>query len=71
MSERYMHTGFLTKPYHKAVRSLLHTVNTTRPDIAYLVNCLTAFLQNPCPAHWKAVQHLLTYLKGTLNYKIM
>jgi hypothetical protein len=58
------------KPYREAVGSLLHAANTTRPDIAYSVNRLAAFLQNPGPAHWRAVQHLLAYLKGTLDYKI-
>jgi hypothetical protein len=39
------------KPYHEAVGSAQHTANTTRPDIAYLVNRFAAFLQNPSPAH--------------------
>jgi hypothetical protein len=58
------------KPYREAVGSAQHTANTTRPDIAYSVNRLAAFLQNPGPAHWKSLQHLLAYLKGTLDYKI-
>ena len=58
------------EPYSEAVGSIQHAANTTRPDIAYSVNRLAAFLQNPGTAHWKAVQHLLAYLKGTLEYKI-
>jgi hypothetical protein len=58
------------KPYREAVGSLQHAANTTRPDIAYSTNRLSEFLQNPGPAHWKAAQHLLAYLKGTLDYKI-
>jgi hypothetical protein len=57
------------KPYREVVGSIQHAANTTRPDIAYSVN-LATFLQNPGPAHWKAVQHLLSYLKGSLHYKI-
>jgi len=59
------------KPYREAVGSIQHAANTTRPDIAYSVNRLAAFLQNPGPTHWKAVQHLLAYIKGTLDYKIV
>jgi hypothetical protein len=58
------------KPYREAVGSIQHAANTTRPDIAYSTNRLATFLQNPGPAHWKAVQHLLAYLSRTLDYKI-
>jgi hypothetical protein len=56
------HAFMADKPYREAVGSLQHAANTTRPDIAYSTNCLSAFLQNPGPAHWKAVKHLLAYL---------
>lgn len=58
------------KPYREAVGSIQNAVNTTRPDIAFSVNRLAAFLQSPGPPHWKAVPHLLAYLKGILDYKI-
>jgi hypothetical protein len=64
------HDFMADKPYREAVGSTQHAANTTRPDIAYSVNRLAAFLQNPGPAHWKAVQHLLAYLSATLDYKI-
>jgi hypothetical protein len=48
-----------------------HAANTTCPDITYSTDCLSAFIQDPRPAHWKAMQHLLAYLKGTLDYKII
>jgi hypothetical protein len=64
------HEFMADKPYREAVGSVQHAANTTRPDIAYSVNRLAAFLQNPGPAHWKSVQHLLAYLSGTLDYKI-
>ncbi|KAJ7899133.1 hypothetical protein B0H14DRAFT_3423960 [Mycena olivaceomarginata] len=38
--------------------------NTNRPDLAFSANRLSAFLQDPGPAHWKAIQHLLAYIKG-------
>lgn len=64
------HAFMADKPYREAVKSIQHAANTARPDIAYSVNLLAAFLQNPGPAHWRAVQHLLAFLKGTLDYKV-
>ena len=37
----------------------------TRPDIAYAVNRLAKFTQDPQPKHWAAVKRLFRYLKGT------
>ena len=42
----------------------------TCPDIAYALSVLSCFQANLGPAHWKAMLHLLAYLKGTPNYKI-
>jgi hypothetical protein len=44
---------------------------TTRPDISYAVGVLARFNSNPGPIHWKAVKHLLRYLKGTLDVKLV
>ncbi|KAJ3563600.1 hypothetical protein NP233_g8835 [Leucocoprinus birnbaumii] len=41
------------------------------PDIAYAVFYLGRFNHNPHPEHWTAVKHLLQYLKGTRNYKLV
>ncbi|KAF7354303.1 Retrovirus-related pol polyprotein [Mycena venus] len=60
----------VNKPYREAIGSLQHAANTTRPDIVYSINRLASFVQNPGPAHWRAVQHVLAYIKGTLDYKI-
>ena len=32
---------------------------------------LAHFQSNPGPLHWKALLHVLAYIKGTLNYKIV
>ena len=58
------------KPYCEALSSCMWAQVATRPDIAYALSVLTRFQMNPGPAHWKAILHLLTYLKGTLHYKI-
>ena len=58
------------KPYRKALDSCMWAQVATCPDIAYALNILVCFQTNPGPAHWKAILHLLAYLKGTLHYKI-
>jgi transposase InsO family protein len=57
-------------PYMNAVGSLMYLATTTRPDIAYTAGVLARFCSNPGIAHWKAVKHLLRYLKGTINLKL-
>lgn len=57
-------------PYIQATGALLYLAMCTRPDIAYPVGVLCRFNMNPGPAHWKAVKHLLRYIRGTLDYRI-
>ena len=50
-------------------RSLIALANFiacwTRPDITFTVNKLCKYMSNPGEVHWKALKHLLRYLKGT------
>jgi transposase InsO family protein len=57
-------------PYLSAVGSLMYLAQGTRPDIAYAVGVLSQFMKNPGPPHWKAVQRVFRYLKGTMDYKL-
>ena len=50
--------------------SLMYVMNCTRPDIAHAVNKLARFTRNPGNAHWKALLHLLGYLKTTIDYEL-
>jgi hypothetical protein len=58
-------------PYREAVGKLLYLAIATRPDIAYAVGVLCRFNVNPGPKHWGAVKHLLRYLKGTKDLKLV
>jgi Reverse transcriptase (RNA-dependent DNA polymerase) len=53
------------KPYMNLVGSVLYAAITTRLDIAYAVNLVSRFMQNPGEAHWKASKRILRYLHGT------
>jgi hypothetical protein len=57
-------------PYREAVGGLQWASITTRPDIAYATGVLGQFTQDPRPQHWKAVQHVLRYLKGTRRWRL-
>ena len=50
--------------------TLMYLAIATRPDIAYAVGVLSRFSSNPGMAHWKAVKHLMRYLKGTMDLKL-
>jgi hypothetical protein len=57
-------------PYVSAVGALLYLATATRPDISHTVSVLCRFNNNPGMEHWKAVKHLLRYLKGTVDMKL-
>ena len=52
-------------PYLAAVGSLNYLAIGTRLDLAHAVGEVGQFNSNPGPGHWKAVQHVLKYFKGT------
>ena len=50
--------------YRSAIGSLLYISCRTRPDMCYAVNKLAKFSNNPGIVHYKALLHLIGYLKG-------
>src|SRR3954471_17462760 len=58
-------------PYLSSVGALMYLATTTRTDIAYTVGVLARFNHNPGVQHWTAVKHLLSYLKGTVDYSLI
>lgn len=58
-------------PYAEAVGSLMHPAIMTRPDITRSVQQVAQFMQNPGCTHWKAVQRIIHYLKGTSDFVLV
>ena len=54
-------------PYFNAVGALMWLAIATRPDILYAVGVLCRCNSNPGIAHWKAVKHLMQYVKSTID----
>lgn len=58
------------KPYRQLLGALMWAQAATRPNLSFAVTLLACFQSNPGLAHWKALLHMLAYVKGTLNYRI-
>jgi hypothetical protein len=58
-------------PVRSAACKFLYAAENTRPDIKLACGKLAKHLHNPAMVHWKGVQHLAGYLRGTLNHGIV
>ena len=45
----------------------MYLTTKTRPNLAFLVGCLTRYMANPGPAHFKLLNKVWKYLTNTLN----
>ena len=54
-------------PYRAVVGSLMYLMVGTRPDLAYPLGRLSAFLENPGVVHWEAAIRVLRYVRGTAD----
>jgi hypothetical protein len=56
--------------YSQIIGSLMYLASATRPDISYAVCKLSWFVSKPGDDHWRALDRVLQYLKGTMTYVI-
>eukprot|EP00253_Pinus_taeda_P034044 PITA_34044 len=56
--------------YRQLIGSLMYLVNT-KPDICYAVNTLRQFIVEPKRAHWAIAKHVLRYLQGIVDYRLL
>ncbi|MBW0471095.1 hypothetical protein O181_010810 [Austropuccinia psidii MF-1] len=57
--------------YCSAIGSINYLSTGTRPDLSYAVSSLSQFLEKPGFFHWKAFLHVLRYLKGTPDMRLV
>ena len=48
----------------------MYAMVCTRPDIAHAVGVVSRYMNNPGKEHWKAVQWILRYLRGTASHAL-
>jgi ATP-binding cassette subfamily B (MDR/TAP) protein 1 len=54
-------------PYSSAVGSLMYAMVCSRLDLVHALSVVSRFIANPGKEHWRAVQWIFRYLRGTSN----
>jgi hypothetical protein len=54
-------------PYLSVRGALMYLTNNTRPDIAFVVNCLVRHSATPTICYWNDIKNILRYLYGTTD----
>ncbi|CAD6232026.1 unnamed protein product [Miscanthus lutarioriparius] len=54
-------------PYSSAVGSLMYAMVCSRPDLSYAMSLISRYMADPGKEHWKVVQWIFRYLRGTTN----
>lgn len=49
------------------VKSVMHDMISTRPDLTFVMSVLSRFMANPGIDHWMAVKWVVSYIVVTLN----
>ena len=57
-------------PYSSVVGSLMYAMVCIRPDIAHAVGVVSRYMNNLGKYHWKEVQWILRYLRGTTSHAL-
>jgi hypothetical protein len=61
-------TSTMNVPYREAIGSLMYLMVGTRSDIAFAVSRMAQYVESPTIIQWKAVKHIMRYIKYTSNY---
>jgi hypothetical protein len=56
--------------YSQMIGSLMYLASVTRPDISFAISKLSLFTSNPGDDHWCALECVMNYLVGTMEYRI-
>jgi hypothetical protein len=56
--------------YSQMIGSLMYLVSATKPDISFAVSKINRFTSNLVDDHWCALERVMHYLVGTMDYEI-
>ncbi|KAK3121655.1 hypothetical protein QOZ80_8BG0658180 [Eleusine coracana subsp. coracana] len=56
--------------YSQIIGSLMYLASATRPDILFAVSKLSRFTSCSGDDHWRALERVMHYLVGTMDYRI-
>ncbi|XP_031287405.1 secreted RxLR effector protein 161-like [Pistacia vera] len=54
-------------PYSNAIGSVMYSMISTRPDLAYAISLLSRFMSNPGNEYWNVLKWLMRYINGTVQ----
>ncbi|XP_052198535.1 protein At-4/1 isoform X3 [Diospyros lotus] len=54
-------------PYANVIGTIMYSMISTRPDLAYSISLLSRFMSNPGKTHWEALKYVLKYINGSLH----
>jgi hypothetical protein len=54
--------------YSQIIGSLQYLASVVRLDISFIVSKLSRFVSNSGDDHWRALERVTHYLKGTMSY---
>ena len=57
--------------YRQVVGSLIYAMVCSRPDLSWVVTKLSQSLAKPCKGDWVMIKHVLQYVKGSLDKKLV
>ena len=56
--------------YQELLGRLMYLSVSTRPDISFMLSCLSQFSKNPRTVHMNASKRVVRYFEGTIDYQI-
>jgi hypothetical protein len=56
--------------YSQMIGSLMYLTSASRSDISFAMSKLSQFTSNPGDDHWRALERVMHYLVGTMDYRI-
>jgi hypothetical protein len=54
-------------PYSSAAGSLMYAMVCSRPGLSFAMSLVSRYVANPIKEHWKVVQWIFRYLRGTFD----